>query len=232
MKDKRANLERNFDHGRENDTPLLALTSAIQSVASTGLLIEITTLRDVSTADYSDFVLDNFLAVQALLETPLMNLSNGEKLKADHLVEKIEIMLTSNNPVDPEMYRIVTLLYARDGIIAAANQETTLAWSYAVSATYWSGLYVAKARIEVVIPKTRARKAAKARLANDRDGIQASKLAIKKDWDKWKRNPNLYDGNAAFSRSVLDRHTNIKDIRTIGRWCTEWSKDRQNKTTT
>jgi hypothetical protein len=232
VKHNKVNLERNFDHGRENDTPLLALANALASVASTGRLIEKTTLRDVSTADYSDFVLNDFLAVQALLETPLMNLSNGEKLKADDLVEHIESMLASKNPVNPEFFRIATLLYVRDGVIAAAEQETTLAWSYAVSATYWSGLYVVKARIEIVHPKMRARKAAKARLANDKGGIQASKLAIKKDWDKWKRNPDLYGGNAAFSRLMLERHTNIKDIRTIGRWCTAWSKDRQNKTTT
>ena len=78
----------------------------------------------------------------------------------------------------------------------------------------------------------RAKKAAQAKIALDSDGKQADKLQIRKEWEKWTRNPDAYPGNAAFARAMLDRYTNIQDIRTIGRWCTEWSKDRQNKTTT
>lgn len=78
----------------------------------------------------------------------------------------------------------------------------------------------------------RAKKAAQAKIALDSDGKQADKLKIRKEWEKWTRNPDFYPTNAAFARAMLDRYTNIQDIRTIGRWCTEWSKDRQNKTTT
>lgn len=78
----------------------------------------------------------------------------------------------------------------------------------------------------------RAKNAALAKIALDRDGKQADKLQIRKEWEKWRRNPDFYPTNAAFARSMLGRYTNIQDIRTIGRWCKEWSKDRQNKTTT
>lgn len=78
----------------------------------------------------------------------------------------------------------------------------------------------------------RAKKAVLAKIALDSDGKQSDKSKIKKEWEKWQRNLGFYRGNAAFARAMLDRYTNITDTRSITRWCREWSKDRQNKTTT
>ena len=85
---------------------------------------------------------------------------------------------------------------------------------------------------EKSINTKRAKNAALAKIAIDSDGKQADKLQIRKEWEKWQRNLNFYRGDTAFARAMLDRYTNITDTRSITRWCREWKKSRQNKTTT
>lgn len=70
-------------------------------------------------------------------------------------------------------------------------------------------------------------RAAAAKLA--KDPAQAAKKSVRGYWDRWQREPGLYQSKAQFARDMLDdgKHGNaLRSTDVIKRWCLEWEKER------
>lgn len=73
-------------------------------------------------------------------------------------------------------------------------------------------------------PSRAALKAAKAKLAKDKDGKQEAKRFVEDCWKDWQKKPDSYSGQAEFARDMLSKCENLKSQPAIENWCREWKK--------
>jgi len=69
----------------------------------------------------------------------------------------------------------------------------------------------------------RASKAANKRHAIDPK--QADKAMVRECWDDWQKQPDRYDGKAAFARDMLTKYESLKSQPVIEGWCRAWERE-------
>jgi hypothetical protein len=57
------------------------------------------------------------------------------------------------------------------------------------------------------------------------DAKQADKVLVRECWDDWQKQPDRYDGKAAFARDMLDKFENLKSQPVIEGWCRVWERE-------
>lgn len=73
------------------------------------------------------------------------------------------------------------------------------------------------------IPKsTHARRGARAKLWLD--PRQLAKAEVRECWERWQRQPERYNGKAAFARDMLQKFESLKSQPVIEGWCREWER--------
>lgn len=70
---------------------------------------------------------------------------------------------------------------------------------------------------------TRARLKAIKMHANDPK--QADKALVRECWNDWQKQPDRYDGKAAFARDMRDKFPNLESQPVIERWCRTWERE-------
>jgi hypothetical protein len=56
--------------------------------------------------------------------------------------------------------------------------------------------------------------------------VEAEERATaKSEWDRWQIGEKTYSSTASFARAMISQFRAIQDIKTIERWCRDWSKD-------
>ena len=87
-------------------------------------------------------------------------------------------------------------------------------------AAQWSGLLATAVNERAI---ERASKAAIKRHA--KDPKQADKALVRECWDDWQKQPDRYNGKAAFARDMRDKFPNLKSQPVIEGWCRAWGNE-------
>lgn len=79
-----------------------------------------------------------------------------------------------------------------------------------------------KKKNEKEIKSEQGKSNAQKKAANSLQGI--AKVKAKKYWDAWQKKPSIYESKAQFARDMLEKFTDLTDVKTVEKWCRQWEK--------